>query len=117
MTSDWRELASCRSEDPELFFSETKEDRDKARRICSLCDVKNECLQYAREARERFGIWGGIDRTDRRQRKGGVPNNAFRSHGPDTKPHSCRRPECAEPNREYRRVWTAQMRKERRAAA
>ncbi|WP_407672362.1 WhiB family transcriptional regulator [Parafrankia discariae] len=35
----------------------------EAKRICSGCEVRAECLEYALENDERFGIWGGLVQT------------------------------------------------------
>ena len=37
---------------------------DMARRLCGICPVREECLQYSLE-NEPFGIWGGFDEEDR----------------------------------------------------
>lgn len=40
-----------------------------AKTICNRCPIKNDCLDYALEADEPFGIWGGTTPADRRQLK------------------------------------------------
>ena len=40
-----------------------------AKRICSSCDVRGECLEYALQNDERFGIWGGLSERERRKLK------------------------------------------------
>ncbi|GAB3992589.1 hypothetical protein GCM10029992_02120 [Glycomyces albus] len=40
-----------------------------AKRICARCEVKENCLQYALEHDERFGIWGGLSERERRKIK------------------------------------------------
>jgi WhiB family redox-sensing transcriptional regulator len=37
-----------------------------AKRICAECPVRQECLEYALRVREPFGIWGGLNETERR---------------------------------------------------
>ncbi len=57
-------------------FGDTSEYYDEAREICSVCPVRPNCLNYAMENKERYGMWGGltpierrrIERNDRRQR-------------------------------------------------
>jgi WhiB family redox-sensing transcriptional regulator len=45
-----------------------KEAREsRAKRICSTCPVRRECLDYALRIREPHGIWGGLNETERRQ--------------------------------------------------
>jgi WhiB family redox-sensing transcriptional regulator len=63
----WVVFSACRSADPEEFFPTTKEQEDRALAICATCPVRIECLEYALEARERFGIWGGL--TDKQRRR------------------------------------------------
>ena len=36
-------------------------------RICTSCEVKAECLDYALDNDERFGIWGGLSERERRR--------------------------------------------------
>lgn len=41
----------------------------EAKRICQACAVRDECLEYALEHDERFGIWGGLSDRERRRLK------------------------------------------------
>ena len=41
-----------------------------AKRICADCPVQRECLEYALRVREPFGIWGGLNETERRSLTG-----------------------------------------------
>jgi WhiB family redox-sensing transcriptional regulator len=50
-----------------LFFPERGGSTKAARALCSECCVKAECLEYALENREGFGIWGGTSERDRRK--------------------------------------------------
>ena len=61
----WPQLATCNGENPDLFFPAHGDPGTKARGICAHCPVQQECLEYATEADE-FGIWGGLDREQRR---------------------------------------------------
>jgi WhiB family redox-sensing transcriptional regulator len=63
----WTDLALCAETDPELFFPEKGQSTLAAKRTCMACDVRAECLQYALENNERFGIWGG--KSERQRRK------------------------------------------------
>jgi len=72
-SSDWEQLARCRSVDPELFFPivETKRCRPSqqsqiAIAICGGCAVRAECLEKALTTHEEFGIWGGLTSDQRR---------------------------------------------------
>jgi WhiB family transcriptional regulator, redox-sensing transcriptional regulator len=56
----WQAYANCRQADPEAFFPEKGEPGNYAKRVCARCMVKVECLQWALETDQRFGIWGGM---------------------------------------------------------
>jgi WhiB family redox-sensing transcriptional regulator len=70
----WQVKAACRGPQATVFFPpqqfERKADRlereRRAKRICSQCDVRRECLQYSLEIREPHGIWGGLNESERR---------------------------------------------------
>jgi WhiB family transcriptional regulator, redox-sensing transcriptional regulator len=66
---DWAERALCAQTDPEAFFPEKGGSPNEAKRICSRCDVKAECLEYALANDERFGVWGGLSERERRRLK------------------------------------------------
>lgn len=61
----WREGAVCAGIDTDLFFPSTKAGVDRARRICKVCPVRQECLQFAVE-HDPLGIWAGTTRGQRR---------------------------------------------------
>lgn len=63
----WAAFGSCRGEDPDLFFPGPDGAPDQAIRICNGCPVKDECLDWALEARISYGVWGG--RTERERRR------------------------------------------------
>jgi WhiB family redox-sensing transcriptional regulator len=65
----WQADALCSQTDPEAFFPEKGGSTRDAKRICSGCEVKAECLEYALENDERFGIWGGLSERERRKLK------------------------------------------------
>jgi WhiB family transcriptional regulator, redox-sensing transcriptional regulator len=66
---EWQERALCSQTDPEAFFPEKGGSTREAKRICSRCEVKGECLEYALGHDERFGIWGGLSERERRKLK------------------------------------------------
>jgi len=66
---DWQEQALCAQTDPEAFFPEKGGSTREAKRICKACGVRDECLEYALEHDERFGIWGGLSERERRRLK------------------------------------------------
>ena len=63
----WQERALCAQTDPEAFFPEKGGSTREAKRICSGCEVRAECLDYALAHDERFGIWGGLSERERRR--------------------------------------------------
>lgn len=72
--AQWQDKASCKGMDPVLFFgpeyAETvKEKRDReeaAKAVCVTCQVKKDCLEYALDAKEPYGIWGALNETERK---------------------------------------------------
>ncbi|MGI8521201.1 MAG: WhiB family transcriptional regulator, partial [Actinomycetota bacterium] len=72
----WRTQASCLDYPALLFFgvddSEAPAERrvreEKAKRVCRICRVRQECLEYALQARESYGIWGGLPGLERKAR-------------------------------------------------
>ena len=63
----WRLDALCAETDPEAFFPEKGGSTREAKRVCSGCAVRDECLEYALSNDERFGIWGGLSERERRR--------------------------------------------------
>lgn len=63
----WQAEALCAQTDPEAFFPEKGGSTRDAKRVCSVCPVREECLQYAMDNDERFGIWGGLSERERRR--------------------------------------------------
>ncbi len=64
---DWRQDALCAETDPEAFFPEKGGSTREAKRVCSGCSVRAECLESALANDERFGIWGGLSERERRR--------------------------------------------------
>jgi WhiB family redox-sensing transcriptional regulator len=65
----WQDQALCAQTDPEAFFPEKGGSTREAKRVCRSCEVRAECLEYALEHDERFGIWGGMSERERRRLK------------------------------------------------
>ncbi|MCV7528066.1 WhiB family transcriptional regulator [Micrococcus luteus] len=49
--------------DSDAFTSEFAAERERAARLCAGCPIRVLCGRYAAAARERWGVWGGQDRT------------------------------------------------------
>lgn len=69
LSRDWMVHANCRGVDPDLFFPVIGEELRPARRVCSECAVREECLEYALTVGERFGVWGGLSERERRKER------------------------------------------------
>ena len=71
----WQPVALCRGNHSHLFFppstQERKDERERreirAKAVCQICPVRNDCLEYAMTIREPYGIWGGFTEAERRQ--------------------------------------------------
>lgn len=75
----WQIDGACRDKDSNLFFdnSESLSVGAQAKRICSGCPVLEQCREYAVDAAEPYGVWGGLTPPERervrRQRKWFTP--------------------------------------------
>jgi len=65
--NDWRAEAACRGMDTALFFTERGEGHDDTKALCRNCPVKAECLRFALDNGEKFGVWGGLSERERRR--------------------------------------------------
>jgi WhiB family redox-sensing transcriptional regulator len=63
----WQSDALCAQTDPEAFFPEKGGSTRDAKKICTTCEVRAQCLEYALANDERFGIWGGLSERERRR--------------------------------------------------
>lgn len=71
---DWRDSAACLTVDPELFFpvgntGPAVDQIERAKFVCSNCRVTEQCLQYALESNQDYGVWGGLSEDERRALK------------------------------------------------
>lgn len=62
----WQDQALCAQTDPDAFFPEQGGSSRQAKAICTQCPVRRECLTYALDNAERFGVWGGYSERERR---------------------------------------------------
>lgn len=89
----WKSKGNCRGCDPDLFFPQRGQSTKEAKAICNgtgefdVCPVKEQCLDWAVEQNEKFGIWGGKSERERRVirriRKTGSaePGSKYRGEG------------------------------------
>ncbi|MFE5704950.1 WhiB family transcriptional regulator [Rhodococcus koreensis] len=67
---NWHGQAQCDPRTADLFFSETDtKSEGAAKRICGRCPVRELCRDYAIDANEAEGIWGGLSLTERKRFK------------------------------------------------
>ena len=67
----WRSEAACGQLPKDLFFPPgnsdvTRADEERAKEVCAVCPVRSQCLEFALENDERFGVWGGTTPNERR---------------------------------------------------
>ena len=65
----WMDGALCAQADPERWFPDLGQPAGIARRVCRQCPVRAECLDYALETNQEFGVWGGTSERERRRLK------------------------------------------------
>lgn len=69
---EWQYAGACRNVDPETFFSPEAERgprrtarEARAKSLCARCPVTEECLRHALAVKEPYGVWGGLNATER----------------------------------------------------
>lgn len=55
----------CSQSDPDAFFPERGQSAREAKRVCVACPVRIQCLEWALDNPEHFGIWGGLTEKER----------------------------------------------------
>jgi WhiB family redox-sensing transcriptional regulator len=63
----WQRQANCMGVDPDLFFPERGASTREAKEVCRGCVVREDCLEFALNNSEKFGIWGGLSERERRR--------------------------------------------------
>ena len=70
----WQDKALCKTNgvDVTVFFNDDmlrgpeKQARESAaKKICTACPIKTECLEHALAVPENFGVWGGLTQEER----------------------------------------------------
>lgn len=65
---EWRGRAACAKVDPDLFTGPFGLNGvRRAKGVCQGCPVRLNCLEFALETAETFGIWGGLTEGERRR--------------------------------------------------
>ena len=67
---DWRPLARCRDHDTNFFFpigvtGPAIEHIAAAKAVCGECPVQAECLEFALDSNQQYGVWGGASEEER----------------------------------------------------
>jgi len=67
----WQQASRCRNEPPEVFFPighgpAAQRQAERAKRICAVCGVREQCLAWAVSNGIRDGVFGGLDEEERR---------------------------------------------------
>lgn len=61
---EWFSRARCTGL-TSIFFTETTAGIARAKAICTLCPVRDECLDYALRTKQEYGVWGGLSENER----------------------------------------------------
>ncbi|MBY6683126.1 WhiB family transcriptional regulator [Rhodococcus sp. BP-316] len=62
---NWQLDAACRGERSASFFDTDPAGEATAKKLCEVCPVAAQCLEYAMDAEEPYGIWGGLSPEER----------------------------------------------------
>ena len=71
----WMKDAACKGEDVDTFFRDGDRGHhrnaldNRAKAICSVCPVVEECLSYAVSANVTDGVWAGLTPKERQSMK------------------------------------------------
>lgn len=70
-SNGWAAHGACRRSDPELFFPVSTTGPAagqvaRAKMVCTGCPVQPECLEFALDSGQDFGVWGGTSESERR---------------------------------------------------
>lgn len=66
-SDEWMSQGACVGHSETTFFPDRDDSAEAALALCRTCSVRAECLAFAIEHKEHFGIWGGLTETERRR--------------------------------------------------
>lgn len=66
-SEEWMIEAKCRGVGPSAFYPSDGVGVEMAKRVCQGCVVKNECLDFAIQNKEVFGVWGEASERERKR--------------------------------------------------
>lgn len=64
-SDEWRKEAECKGLDTSDFFTVDDKKVRRIKKICDICTVKDECLQFALTNDISWGIYGGMTSKER----------------------------------------------------
>lgn len=67
MDTNWMAEGNCNNHPPAVFFPSDGVGVEIAKKICATCPVREQCLEYALDARIDHGVWGGASERQRRR--------------------------------------------------
>ena len=111
----WTRDAVCASVDPALWFPEMGGTAREAKKICATCPVRVQCLEFALERPERFGIFGGMTERERRKLQGNT--KACKHCGTEYTPGRSHAAFCSDDCRSESRRLTKEAYELKRSAA
>ena len=100
MDDSWRKDSACIGKPASLFYPTDDVEIDSrlsnkvAKGICATCPVKAQCLRWALDHRENYGIWGGLDPKERRAYAKEMRGEETRRRGPGIPKHNLICTEC-----------------------
>jgi WhiB family redox-sensing transcriptional regulator len=81
--TEWMSAGVCAQTDPEAFHPDKSGSVEPAKAVCVACPVRVQCLSYALETNQRFGVWGGHSARERKALRAVVgANSASRAGSP-----------------------------------
>ena len=67
----WQNESVCAKKENEKkvewFFSDDPEEKYAAKNLCFTCPVRKDCIKYALEEKQIWGVWGGRDENEIRR--------------------------------------------------
>ncbi len=67
LEENWQDDANCLGVDTSLFFPERGASTREAKEVCRGCVVVKQCLEFALQNGEKYGIWGGLTERERKR--------------------------------------------------
>lgn len=98
-SADWRDIAACRGEDPDIFFASDATTAgqaavEQALAVCRRCPAVAACQAWALDTRQESGVWGALTESQRRNL---LRQRGRGTRGPRTTEH--------EPKQSLQAVW------------